>query len=320
MITRRQLLIGSTALATLVVLPAFAQDAPAIDLFVPANPGGGWDQTARLMEQVMVSEGIISGATVTNVGGAGGTVGLPQFASQFDGQGNALMLGGMVMVGAIISNKSPVTLSDVTPIARLTGEFLALVVPAASPFQSVGDFVAALKADPGAVAVAGGSAGGSDHILLGLIGKAAGVEAPSMTYVPFAGGGEALAALLGNQVAAGISGYGEFAEQIKAGTLRLLAISADTRQEGIDGPTLKEAGVDVELFNWRGCFGPPNLADEDKARLVDLVERMASSEAWAKECAARNWTRITLTGPEFETFLAQDIERITAILKDLGLA
>lgn len=319
MLNRRQFLACTTALTALAALPARAA-APAVDLFVPANPGGGWDQTARLMEQVMLSEGIISGATVTNVGGAGGTVGLPQFASQFDGQGNALMMGGMVMVGAIIANNSPVTLANVTPIARLTGEFLALVVPAASPFQTVDDFVAALKADAATVPVAGGSAGGSDHILLGLIGQQIGVSAANMNYVPFAGGGEALASLLGNQVAAGISGYGEFAEQVNAGTLRLLAISSGERQEGIDAPTLKEQGVDVELFNWRGCFGPPNLSDADKAALVSMVETMANSEAWAKECAARNWTRITLTGDAFETFLAEDIERITAILKEIGLA
>jgi putative tricarboxylic transport membrane protein len=320
MLNRRQLLACTTALTALAAFPLRAADAPAVDIFIPADPGGGWDQTGRLMEQVLLSEGLISGATVTNVGGAGGTVGLPQFASRFDGQGNALMLGGMVMVGAIIANKSPVTLADVTPIARLTGEFLALVVPAASPFQTVGDFVEALKADPAAVPVAGGSAGGSDHILLGLIGKTIGVLAANMNYVPFAGGGEALAALLGNQVAAGISGYGEFAEQVNAGTLRLLAISANERREGIDAPTLKEQGVDVELFNWRGCFGPPNLSDADKAALVTMVETMAASETWATECTARNWTRITLTGAEFEAFIAQDIERITAILKDIGLA
>jgi len=319
MIKRRHFLACTTALTALAALPARAA-APAVDLFVPANPGGGWDQTARLMEQVLLSEGLISGATVTNVGGAGGTVGLPQFASQFDGQGNALMMGGMVMVGAIIANNSPVTLGNVTPIARLTGEFLALVVPAASPFQTVADFVDALKADPATVPVAGGSAGGSDHILLGLIGQSIGVSAANMNYVPFAGGGEALASLLGNQVAAGISGYGEFAEQVNAGTLRLLAISSGERQDGIDAPTLREQGLDVELFNWRGCFGPPNMADADKAALVSMVEAMANSDAWARECAARNWTRITLTGDAFETFLAEDIVRITGILKEIGLA
>lgn len=324
MLSRREFLmntaVASAALTAFPFSAALAQEAQQLALFVPAAPGGGWDQTARTMEQVLRNEKLISGAQITNVGGAGGTVGLPQFISQWNGKGNTLMVAGMVMVGAIIANKSANNLSEVTPIARLTGEFEALVVPAASPFQTAADFVAALKADPTKVPVAGGSAGGSDHILFGLIAKTAGVEATKLSYVPFAGGGEALAALLGNQVAAGISGYGEFAEQVKAGALRLLAISADKRQEGIDTPTMKEAGIDVELFNWRGVFAPPAVSDEDKAAMIALVEKMAASESWATECKNRNWTQILLTGDEYAKFLTEDTARIEGILKDLGLA
>ncbi|SFJ95330.1 putative tricarboxylic transport membrane protein [Mesorhizobium albiziae] len=323
MLSRREFLMstvaaGGVAMAGLPIGAASAQEQ--IQIFVPAAPGGGWDQTARTIDQVLRSEKLISGAQITNVGGAGGTVGLPQFISQWNGKGNSLMVAGMVMVGAIIANKSANNLSEVTPIARLTGEFEALVVPASSPFQTAGDFVAALKADPTKVPVAGGSAGGSDHILFGLIAKTVGVEATKLSYVPFAGGGEALAALLGNQVAAGISGYGEFSEQVKAGALRLLAISADKRQEGIDAPTMKEAGIDVELFNWRGVFAPPAVSDADKAAMITLIETMAKSEAWATECKNRNWTQILLTGDDYAKFLAEDTARIEGILKDLGLA
>jgi putative tricarboxylic transport membrane protein len=319
-LSRRAALAGSAALAALSLAPAAFAAAPQLQLFVPANPGGGWDQTARTMEAVLRAEGLISGAQVTNVGGAGGTVGLPQFVNQWKGRDNALMVGGMVMVGAIIANKAPVTLADVTPIARLTGESLALVVPAASPFQTAQDFVAALTADPGKVPVAGGSAGGSDHILLGLIAQKAGVAPASLAYVPFAGGGEALAALLGNQVAAGVSGYGEFAEQVKAGKLRLLAISADERQAGIDAPTLKEQGIDVGLFNWRGVFAPPGISDENRAAMIALVETMAASEGWRKELETRGWTGILMTGDAYAAFLNDEIARITGILTDLGLA
>ncbi len=322
MLNRREFLATTAAAGLAAAFPfaALAQDAPQIQLFVPAAPGGGWDQTARTMDQVLRAEKLISGAQVTNVPGAGGTVGLPQFINQWKGRPNALMVGGMVMVGAIIANKAANNLSEVTPIARLTGEFEALVVPAASPFQTAGDFVAALKADPTKVPVAGGSAGGSDHILFGLIAKTVGVPATNLSYVPFAGGGEALAALLGNQVAAGISGYGEFAEQVKAGALRLLAISSDVRQEGIDAPTMKEAGIDVELFNWRAVFAPPGITDADKAAMIALVGKMAESEAWKTELKNRNWTPILLTGDDFGKFLAEDTQRIEAILKDLGLA
>ena len=230
--TRRDLL-RSAALLPAAALPlslagidaALAQSIDLLKLFVPAAPGGGWDQTARTIEQVLRATGAVKGVQITNVGGAGGAVGLPQFLNQWKGQGNALMVAGMVMVGAITANKSPVKLAQATPIARLTGEFLALVVPAQSPFKNAKDFAAALKADPTKVPVAGGS----DHILIGMIAKALGVAPTKVSYVAFAGGGPATAALLGNQVAAGISGYGEFAEQVKAGKLRVIAISADKR-------------------------------------------------------------------------------------------
>jgi putative tricarboxylic transport membrane protein len=322
MLTRRDILLGTLA-TPVAFFPIDRAQAQAIDLlkiFVPAAPGGGWDQTARTIEQVLRATGAVRGVQITNVGGAGGTVGLPQFLNQWRGQGNALMVAGMVMVGAIIANKSQVKLTSATPIARLTGEFQALVVPAASPFKSTKDFVTALKADPTKVPVAGGSAGGSDHILLGMIAKAVGVPANKVSYVAFPGGGPATAAILGNQVAAGISGFGEFAEQIKAGKMRLLAISADKRQAGIDAPTLKEQGVDVELFNWRGVFAPPGVTDAQRTAMIALIEKMAASREWAEACQKRDWTQITLTGDRYKAFLESETARIEGILKDLGLA
>ena len=326
MLNRRDLLRSAALLpaALPLSLPAIdsahAQSIDLLKLFVPAAPGGGWDQTARTIEQVLRATGAVKGVQITNVAGAGGAVGLPQFLNQWKGQGNALMVAGMVMVGAIIANKSPVRLAQATPIARLTGEFLALVVPAQSPFKSAKDFAAALKADPAKVPVAGGSAGGSDHILLGMIAKALGVAPSKVSYVAFAGGGPATAALLGNQVAAGISGYGEFAEQVKANKLRVLAISADKRQQDIAAPTLKEEGIDVELFNWRGVFAPPGVNDTQRKAMIALMERMTATPQWAEACKMREWTQITLLGDEYKAFLESETARIEGILKELGLA
>lgn len=321
MLTRRDLLCSAAALplATLPFDIAQAQTVDLLKIFVPAAPGGGWDQTSRTIEQVLRTTNAVKGVQITNVGGAGGAVGLPQFINQWKGQGNSLMVAGMVMVGALIANKSQFKISQVTPIARLTGEFQALVVPAQSPFKTAKDFAAALKADPTKVPVAGGSAGGSDHILLGMIAQAVGVPAPKVSYVAFAGGGPATAALLGNQVAAGISGYGEFSEQIKANKLRLIAISADKRQPGIDAPTLKEQGIDVELFNWRGVFAPPGVSDAQRKAMIDLIQKMTESPQWIEACKARDWTTITLLGDDYKKFLDVETLRIEAILKELGL-
>ena len=328
MLSRRNLLGGVAALPLTAALPfslvtvngAHAQAIDLLKIFVPAAPGGGWDQTARTIEQVLRATGAAKGVQITNVGGAGGTVGLPQFLNQWKGQGNALMVSGMVMVGAIIANKSPVKFSQAVPVARLTGEFQALVVPAQSAIKNAKELADALKADPTKVPVAGGSAGGTDHILLGMIAKAVGIAPSKVSYVAFAGGGPATAALLGNQVAAGISGYGEFAEQIKAGKLRLLAISSDQRQPGIEASTLKEQGIDVELFNWRGVFAPPGVNDAQRQAMIALIEKMAASPQWAEACAKANWTRITLLGDAYKAFLDDEMARIEGVLKELGLA
>ncbi|WP_426036083.1 tripartite tricarboxylate transporter substrate-binding protein [Cypionkella sp. TWP1-2-1b2] len=182
---------------------ALAAPALATDYMImaPAAPGGGWDSTARSMQEVMQAEGIAGSVQVQNVPGAGGTVGLAQFASTASGDPSQLIVGGYVMVGAILTNSSPVTLADVTPIARLTGEAEGIAVSASSPIQTIGELVEMMKADPGSVSWAGGSAGGVDHITVGLLAKAAGIDPTKINYVAFSGGGEALAAILGNQVA-----------------------------------------------------------------------------------------------------------------------
>jgi putative tricarboxylic transport membrane protein len=317
----RTALLGAASAGVLAQLmtPAQAQTVDSLKLYIPAAPGGGWDQTGRSIELTAKQAGLVKNFQFENVGGAGGTVGLPRFINM-KGQQNTLMVAGMVMVGAIIANKSPVNLTMVTPIARLTGEFEAIVVPAASPHKTMADLVAALKKDPGAVSWAGGSAGGTDHILVGMIAQAVGVDPRKTSYVAYAGGGPANAAIIGNQVTAGVSGWGEFAEQIKAGKMRALAISADKRIAGIEALTLKEQGVDVELFNWRGVFAPPGIPDAHKKTLVDLVEQLYKSPQWQDEMQKRDWTGILQTGDAFGAYIKSESTRIEAILKSLGLA
>lgn len=325
MLNRRSFLQSTVCAGTAAaLLPAFAREAQAqvdtLKLFVPANPGGGWDQTARSMELALKQANLIKGAQVTNVGGAGGAVGLPQFVNQWKGQGNALMVAGMVMVGALITNKSPVKITQTTPIARLTGEFEVIVVPPNSPFKTLDDLMAAFKADPTKVSWAGGSAGGTDHILAGMLAKAAGGDAKKVSYVAYSGGGPAQAALLGAQVTCGVSGWGEFSEQIKAGKLRALAISAEKREPGVDVPTIKEQGFDVVLYNWRGVFAPPGVKDADKAAMIELVTKMNASAPWKEQLKTREWTDVFLAGDAYGKYIAEENARIEGILRDIGLA
>ncbi|WP_062228937.1 Bug family tripartite tricarboxylate transporter substrate binding protein [Aureimonas frigidaquae] len=310
--------IAAAMLAAGMSSGAFAQ-AASYEIMAPASPGGGWDQTARAMQTVLQETGIASDVQVVNVPGAGGTIGLAQFVRGKEGDPSALIVGGYVMVGAILTNNSPVTLAEVTPIARLTGEAEAIVVPASSPFQTIDDLAAALKENPGAVAIAGGSAGGTDHIAAGLFADAAGVDPTKINYIAFSGGGEALAAILGAQVAAGISGYGEFESQIQAGTLRILAVTTDDRIEGVDAPTLKEAGYDVSLENWRMVSAAPGITAEETAAITANIEKMVQSEEWKAVLERNNWQDAFLAGDAFKTQLQTDIENTRAILTKIGL-
>jgi putative tricarboxylic transport membrane protein len=300
---------------------AFPLAAAAADytIMAPAAPGGGWDQTARAMQEALQTEGISQNVQVVNVPGAGGTIGLAQFANEAKGDPSRLIVGGYVMVGAILTNASPVTLDAVTPVARLTGEYEVIVVPTGSPLQTLNDLVAALKADPGAVSWAGGSAGGTDHITAGLFAKTAGVDPTQVNYVAYSGGGEALAAVLGNQVTVGISGYGEFQAQVEAGALRVLGVSSAERLDIVDAPTFKEGGVDVVVQNWRMVAAGAELTEEQVAAITADIEKMVNSASWKATLETKGWQNTYLAGEEFKTQLAAEIEGTTAILKEIGL-
>jgi putative tricarboxylic transport membrane protein len=310
--------IAASILIGALALPAAALAAD-YSIMAPAAPGGGWDQTARAMQEALTTGGISGNVQVTNVPGAGGTIGLAQFAQEANGDPSKLMVGGYVMVGAILTNKSPVKLDAVTPIARLTGEYEVIVVPAASDNKTLADLTAKLKADPGSVSWAGGSAGGTDHITAGLFAKTVGVDPKAVNYVAFSGGGEALAAVLGNQVTVGISGYGEFQGQVEAGALRVIGVSSPDKVAIIDGPTFKEGGVDLVVQNWRGVWAGPGLSAEQTAAITADIEKMVNSDSWKKTLEAKGWLNTWLPGDDFKTQLGAEIAATEAILKDIGL-
>jgi putative tricarboxylic transport membrane protein len=307
-------------------------DTP-IEIMAPAAPGGGWDTTAREMQRVMQEEGIAPTVEVYNVEGAGGTIGIAQLVNDEAGNDHQLMMMGLVMIGAIATNASPVTLDQTTPIAALTAEYEVVVVPADSEFQTLDDLIAAFQADPASISWGGGSAGGTDHILVGLIAQAVGVDPTLINYIPYSGGGEALAAILGGQVSAGVSGVGEWIDQIESGELRALAVSGVAAADGGATPeagaaatpaapiaaTLQDQGVDVELANWRGVVAPPDISDEGRQCLVALVDQMVASDAWRETRAKYGWQDFYQSGDEFGAFLASERDRVTEILTGLGL-
>lgn len=312
--------IAALALAgTLVSLAATSHAADSVKFMIPANPGGGWDQTGRSLGQAMQAAGLVKNAQYDNKGGAGGTIGLSQFVNSSKGDPSALMVSGLVMVGAIELQKSPVNLSMVTPIARLTSEANAIVVPASSKIKTLKELIDQFKANPASVSWGGGSAGGVDHIMVGLIAKEIGADPAKINYVPFKGGGEALQAIIGGHVTAGVSGYGEFAEQIKSGKMRGLAVSGASRIPGVDIPTLKEQGVNVEVGNWRGVFAAPGIKPDQRQALIKLVSDTTASSAWKETLKRMDWSSVLLTGDEFKTFLDAEAKRVAGVLRDIGL-
>jgi putative tricarboxylic transport membrane protein len=315
----RRLLLALTLVAAAVAASPAAFAQMELKVIAPAAPGGGWDQTARSIQQTLVAEKLVKSAQVINIPGAGGTVGLAQFVNSAKGDGNQLMVNGFVMVGAILLNKSPVSLSMVTPIARLTEEAQVMVVPANSPIKNAKDLAEATKKDVAKVTFAGGSAGGVDHIMAALFAGAAGADASKVNYVAFSGGGESLAAILGGKVTAGISGYGEYEGQIKAGKLRAIGITAPQRLPGIDVPTFKEQGVDLVLTNWRSVVAAPGISDAQKKALGELVEKMVKSAAWKDVLKQKGWDDAYLPEAAFTKFLDAEQKRVGDVLRSVGL-
>lgn len=315
---RRWLAPAVTALGLLSVGSVFAADN--LKMLVPAAPGGGWDQTGRGLAQAMQANNIVKHVQVENKPGASGIIGLAQFVNSAKGDPNAVMMGGSVMVGGIALSKSPVSLTQLTPIARLSGEYDALVVPANSPIKSLKDLIDQFKANPGSVAWGGGGVGGTDHIIVAMIAQATGVDVSKVNYVTFAGGGEAQVAILGGHVTVGVSGVSEFAGQIANGKLRALAVTSGKRLPGIDAPTLKEQGVNVELANWRAVFAAPGITDAQKKELVAVVDKTVRTKSWQDLLAKNGWSDMYLPGDAFKQYLEQEIRQTGKIIDGLGLS
>ncbi|WP_425841875.1 Bug family tripartite tricarboxylate transporter substrate binding protein [Streptomyces fractus] len=292
---------------------------PGLRLMVPNTPGGGYDITARTAAKNAEDAELTHNIEVFNLPGAGGTVGLTRLVGEH-GNGKLAMSMGLGVVGAARSNHSPKTLADTTPIARLTEEPDVVVVAKDSPYKNIKQLIDAWKKNPGKLPVGGGSSpGGPDHLAPMLMARAAGIEPKKVNYVPFDGGGELLASILGNKVAFGVSGVGEYLDQIKSGELRLLAVTGPERATGLDGPTLKESGYDVDFTNWRGIVAPPGLSGTQRDKLTNLVRKLHASEQWKKALKTNGWDDAFLVGDDFGTFLDAEDKRVVSVLKELGL-
>jgi putative tricarboxylic transport membrane protein len=286
----------------------------------PAATGGGFDTTARLVQRALTEEKLVStNVTVSNVPGAGGTVGMAQLLKN-KGDSHTLIVVGRVTIGSQITGKTEAKVSQLTPIARLMGETEVIVTPKSSPYASIKDVIDALKKDVNSIKFAGGSAGGADHELAALLVKAAGGDVKAWkSYVPFAGGGEAAAAIIGGQVQVGISGFGEFKGQIDSGNMKALAISADQPLATAKTiPTLKSQGVDITLINWRLLAAPPDIGVADLTALKELAKKVHDGKTFQDFATKNDWFD-NFTTSDLSAFISGETTSLTTTLTDLGL-
>ena len=298
-------------------LPSLA--AANIKMMIPANPGGGWDTTGRALGKALQDAGVASSVTYENKGGAAGIIGLAQYANATKGDGNSLMVMGAVMLGGIITGKPPVSLDKVTPIARLTSEYNVFVVPANSPLKNMKDVVEQMKKDPGSVKWGGGSRGSTEHIAAAMLAREVGVDATKINYVPFRGGGEAVAAILGGNVTVGGSGYSEFQQYIETGKMRPIAVTSAKRLKGINIPTMIEQGYNIDIGNWRGVYAPAGLTSAQRKALTDMVLKATKSKSWAESLEKNNWTPAWMPNPEFDDFVDREFASLRATMVKAGM-
>jgi putative tricarboxylic transport membrane protein len=316
---RDEFLKTLAALTAAGALPQLAHASANLKMMIPANPGGGWDTTGRALGKALQEAGVAASVTYENKGGAAGAIGLAQFFNASKGDGNALMVMGAVMLGGIITGKPPVSVTQVTPVARLTSEYNVFVLPANSPFKSMREVIEQMKKDPGSVKWAGGSRGSTEHIAAAMIAREVGVDPSKINYVAFRGGGEATAAILGGNVTVGGSGYSEFAQYIESGKMRAVAVTSDARLKGISVPTLKEQGVNVSIGNWRGVYGAAGITDAQRKALADMIVKATKTKSWAESLEKNNWTPALLTGKEFEDFVDRDFASLRATMVKSGM-
>jgi putative tricarboxylic transport membrane protein len=307
------------ALAATGTLPMSARANANLKMMIPANPGGGWDTTGRALGKALQEAGVAASVQFENKGGAAGAIGLAQFVNAAKGDPNALMVMGAVMLGGIITGKPPVSLSQATPIGRLTSEYNVFVVPAGSPIKSMKDLVEQLKKDPASVKWGGGSRGSTEHIAAAMIAREVGVDPAKVNYVAFRGGGEATAAILGNNVTVGGSGYSEFAQYIDSGKMVPIGVTSPARIKGINVPTLKEQGLNVEIGNWRGVYGAPGITPAQVKALGDMVVKATRTKAWAESMEKNGWTPALMVGPEFGEFVDREFASLRATMVKAGM-
>jgi putative tricarboxylic transport membrane protein len=307
----------TTSLSASPLTSSAATTYERLNVYIPANVGGGWDATGRALGAALQGAGQTTDVAYDNKGGQGGLLGLPDFVQRFGGNPNALIVSGLVMIGSIALNRPAVDLRQLTPVARLSTDLLVLIVPKNSPYKDCASLMHDLKARPESLAIAGGGAGGVDHMCTAMIARAATADLNQIKYLPFAGGAEMLKALASGRAQAAVSGYGELKKALQDGDVRALGVTSIKSSFGI--PSLKEQGINVDLTNWRGVFAGKSITAPQVDSLRDAVLKATQHASWKDTLARNSWQPAWLAGNDFQEVVNLDMAMAFALVKVLKL-
>ena len=318
--SRRELLARAGLSALAYALPSFGAQA-AIEkakVTIPAGPGGGWDRTGRLTMRAMQDEKLIGAVQFKNVAGGGGTIGLTEFVRAAKGDDTALLFTGVIMMSSVITAKSPINIDIATPLACLTREYVGIGVSADSSYKTMADLVAALKADPSSVTVAGSGIGSVEHLTLALIAQQIQVPLNKLNFITFSGN-EYVPAVVSGTIKAVMTGVSELKPLAEAGRIRIIGVTSPKPLNDVDIPTLQSTGLDITVSNWRGVVGAPGMSAPAKAEWISKLDKLSKTPSWPKALASQGLEDAYMSGDEFATFLKTENERWTKTLTSLDL-
>ena len=305
--------------------PAAAFEPEATECIAPANPGGGWDFTCRQVGKAMQDLGLIPGTMqVTNMAGGGGGVAYAYVVNKRNDDNGLIVAASSSTSTRLAQNAFPGnTMDDVRWLGSVGTDYGIIAVSADSPIKTLPELMDKVKEDPRSIAFAGGSAvGGWDHLKVLIAADAAGIEElRNIKYVAFAGGGEAVTQLLAGSVQAFTGDASEAKGFVDSGDIRVLAVLAPERLEGefADFPTAKEQGIDATGANWRGFYGPGGMSDEAYQYWTDAIAKTTASDEWKQVMETNGLAPLELTGDEFQAFVADSVEKIEEISREIGI-
>ena len=296
----------------------------AAECIAPANPGGGWDFTCRQIGKIMFDIGAVDQPVqVTNMAGAGGGLAYSHVVNERNDDNDVIIAASSATTTRLAQNAyAGATADQVRFVGAIGADPGVIVVAADSEFQTLGDLVEAVQADPGSVAFAGGSAvGGFDHLKPLMILQRAGFDdIRSVKYIGVDGGADAITQTVGGFTQAMTGDMSEIVGFLRSGEIRVLAVLTEERVPGFDDiPTAREQGYDVVAVNWRGLYVPRGISDEDFAGWADKLQQVADSDEWAEAMTANGLAPFTMVGDQFQSYIDNLVVEVNALSREIGV-